>query len=112
MDYEVLQKPDYRLIASGREADDSVLLLEDNLYFTPAAVDLTHLVVTERTYTCPYKGVCYWLDLVMPEFTAKNIAWVYRDPKPGYERIQHRIAFYTRETRGTLAQSRMTAQQS
>jgi uncharacterized protein (DUF427 family) len=91
------------LLAQGRTDDESVRVFEGNWYFAPEAVDMAHLKVTERTYTCPYKGTCFWVDLVTPDKTVQNVAWVYNTPKPGYEMIKDRIAFYTRDTAGTVS---------
>jgi uncharacterized protein (DUF427 family) len=33
----------------------------------------------------------------------QNVAWVYNTPKQGYEMIKDRIAFYTRDTAGTIS---------
>jgi uncharacterized protein (DUF427 family) len=103
MAFVIQQKGNNAVIASGQEEDGSVFLLEGNWYFTPEAIDMTHLKVTERTYTCPYKGVCYWVDLDAPDIQARNIGWVYRQPMSGYEMIQDRIGFYARDTAGTVA---------
>lgn len=84
------------VLASG--GADAVQPFEGNLYFAPEAVNLELLRVTERTYTCPYKGVCYWIDLDAPGALARNVAWVYRAPKPGYEFIRDQIGFYGRDT--------------
>jgi uncharacterized protein (DUF427 family) len=48
------------------EADEgpSLAKYEGNWYFDPAAVRSDVLRVTERTYTCPYKGTCNWVDFV------------------------------------------------
>lgn len=91
-----------QVIANGSNTD-TVRLFEGNWYYKPEAVDMTHLVVTERTYNCPYKGICYWIDLQTPDGVVQNIAWVYRDLKPGYEFIKDEIGFYARETSGTIA---------
>lgn len=91
------------LLAAGSEPEQTVLVLENNWYFAPAAVNTEYLTVTGRTYTCPYKGVCYWVDLNAPGMRARNIAWVYYDAKPGYEMINRLIGFYSRETSGTMA---------
>ena len=92
------------ILATGEE-DQSVREFEGNWYFKPEAVNMQHLKVTERTYTCPYKGVCYWIDLETPDGTkAQNVAWVYRNPKPTYEFITDQIAFYTRPTEGTISE--------
>lgn len=99
----IQQKNSDHILARGTDADGSVILLENNWYFAPEAVDMTYLKLTDRTYTCPYKGVCLWVDLDAPDMKAKNIGWVYPQPKPDYERIKDRIAFYARETAGTVA---------
>lgn len=91
------------IIASGAE-NETVRVFEGNWYFAPEAVNMQRLTVTERTYTCPYKGVCYWIDVTAPDGTrAQNVGWVYCDPKPGYEFIKDQIAFYARDTAGTRA---------
>ena len=69
---------------------------------------MEHLVITERTYNCPYKGVCLWIDLVSPDKTARNIGWVYREPYPTYDFIKGKIAFYASDTDGTIAEQLST----
>jgi len=87
------------------EVGPSLAKYEGHWYFDPAAVRSDLLRVTERTYTCPYKGICYWIDIETPDGQrAQNIAWVYRQPKPGYEFITDQIGFYARATQGTLAE--------
>jgi uncharacterized protein (DUF427 family) len=99
----VKDKHDGTLLAQA-EMPQGVFELEGNLYFAPEHVKMERLVVTERTYTCPYKGICYWLDLESPSGKVTNVAWVYRDPKKGYERIQNRIAFYQGNRQGTISE--------
>ncbi len=106
MAFIIEQKGSGRLIAQGSPAEDTALLYEGNWYFNPDQVDMTHLKITERTYTCPYKGVCFWIDLEAPELTARNVAWVYNHPMTGHEIIRNRIGFYARETAGTVAVKR------
>jgi uncharacterized protein (DUF427 family) len=71
-----------------------VHLFEGAWYFDPDKVDMTNLVVTDRIYTCPYKGRCYWFDLETDDGRAQNVAWTYFDLKPGYEFTKGQIAFY------------------
>jgi uncharacterized protein (DUF427 family) len=71
-----------------------VHLFEGAWYFDQDKVDMTHLTVTDRIYTCPYKGRCYWLDLETDDGRVQDVAWTYFDLKPGYEFIQDQIAFY------------------
>jgi len=80
-------------LASGLEGR-SVVRLEGNWYFDPEAVDMRYLKVTERTYVCPHKGVCFWIDLDAPGQQARDVAWVYTIIKPNYEYIKDRIGFY------------------
>lgn len=103
MAFVIKHKVNDTVIAQGSPADESAIVYEGNWYFRPEQVDMTYLRVTERTYTCPYKGVCFWVDLESPELKAQNIGWVYPNPMPGHEVIKDRIAFYARDTQGTIA---------
>jgi uncharacterized protein (DUF427 family) len=102
MIYTVKTRTGGEVIASGEE-DVQVKLFEGNWYYAPEAVNMDKLRVTERIYTCPYKGRCYWIDLESDAGRVQNVAWMYFDPKPGYEWIKDQIAFYARDTSGTLA---------
>ncbi|MBA2564716.1 MAG: DUF427 domain-containing protein [Gemmatimonadetes bacterium] len=89
-------------LASGSEPE-AVLNLEGNWYFQPSRVDTSVLEVTERTYTCPYKGTCRWVDYVGEEGRIPEVAWIYDSPKPGYEPIGGRYGFYGSPRSGTFA---------
>jgi len=103
MSLKIKQKDTQQVIAEGNPDDKSALVFEGNWYFAPDHVDMQYLKVTERTYTCPYKGVCYWIDLDSPTLKVQNIGWVYQNPKQGFEMIKDQIGFYARDTQGTLA---------
>lgn len=92
------------VLASGEE-NATIRAFEGNLYFAPETVSMEHLTISTRTYTCPYKGVCYWIDLEAPGVVARNVAWVYQDPKPGYEFIRDQIGFYGRDTAAIIIDS-------
>ena len=81
------------MLASAKKAE-GVRMFEGAWYFDPETVDMTHLVVSERTYTCPYKGICYWIDLETPEHKAADVAFVYFKVSPGYEFVKDQIGFY------------------
>jgi len=102
MHYAIKTRNGEEVIASGVRGEN-VLDFEGNWYFAPDAVNMEHLKVTERIYTCPYKGVCFWIDLETPNGVMTNVAWVYRKPKPGYEFIKDQIGFYARNTQAVLA---------
>lgn len=77
------------VLASGAEPD--VFDFEGNVYFAETATNAEALVVTDETYTCPYKGTCNWIDI---KGGAAKVAWVYPDPKPGSEQIKGAYGFY------------------
>jgi uncharacterized protein (DUF427 family) len=104
-----VDRPDYRVDISRRRnlvtvhSGDRLLarttrpLLVDEqdhglgFYVPEEDVDLAHLVPTDDSTRCPYKGwASYWrlIDGEVP------VAWTYRDPYPEVERIRDHVAFY------------------
>ena len=82
------------VLAQGEQGAE-VVSYEGNLYFVPTAVNQAALRVTERTYTCPHKGTCNWVDLVGTDGSVvRDVAWVYPKVKPGHEVIEGRFGFY------------------
>jgi uncharacterized protein (DUF427 family) len=95
MSVTIREKDSGTTLAEAEEGP-SLAKYEGNWYFDPAAVRADNLKVTERTYTCPYKGTCNWVDFVGPDGTTiKDVAWVYPKVKAGHELIQGRYGFYT-----------------
>lgn len=91
------------VLAQGEQGSD-VVGYEGNLYFVPSAVNQGVLKVTERTYTCPHKGTCNWVDYAGPDgASVRDVAWVYPRVKPGHELIQGRFGFYA-GSRGSTRQ--------
>lgn len=94
MPVTIREKDSGTTLASGEIGAD-VVKYEGNWYFQPGTVSAESLRLTDRTYTCPYKGTCHWVDYVGPDGqTIQNVAWVYAKPKPGHEIIQDRYGFY------------------
>ncbi len=87
-------------LASAAE-NAGVKLFEGAWYFDREMVDMTYLVVTDRTYICPYKGVCYWIDLAAPGQQAKDVAFTYFDVNPDYEFIRDKVGFYAGKREAT-----------
>jgi uncharacterized protein (DUF427 family) len=76
---------------------------EGNWYFDPGAVQADALRVTERTYTCPIKGTCNWVDFVGPDGqTVRDVGWIYPKVKPGHEIIEGRYGFYAGSRNSTV----------
>lgn len=92
------------LIADGSTRDHTARIFEGNWYFAPEAVDMSYLVVTDRTYKCPYKGLANWLDYVSSDLDIKNVGWVYQEPLPTYEFTKGQIGFYGRNAKGTFVE--------
>ncbi len=85
------------------EVGPGVEKYEGNWYFEASAVKSDVLKVTVRTYTCPIKGTCNWVDYVGPDGrTVKDVAWYYPDVKPGHEKIKGRYGFYAGRRGGTV----------
>ncbi len=93
-------------LASG-SSGDAAIKYEGNWYFSPGAVENGALTVTERTYRCPIKGVCNWVDFQGADGrVVKDVAWVYPDPKAGHEAIKGRFGFYAGSKGATVQESR------
>lgn len=87
-------------------SDSDALRFEGNFYFAPGDVSADVLKLTDRTYTCPYKGTCNWVDFVAADGrVVKDVAWVYPTPKPGHEQIAGRYGFYSGRRAGTVEES-------
>jgi uncharacterized protein (DUF427 family) len=94
MSITIREKESGTTLAEAEEGP-GVEKFEGNWYFDPSSVKADVLKVTERTYTCPIKGTCNWVDYVGPDGrTVKDVAWVYPKVKPGHEKIQGRFGFY------------------
>jgi len=98
----IREKSSGTVLAEAESGAPELLTFEGNLYFDPTAVRSEVLKVTERTYTCPYKGTCHWVDYVAADGSAvKDVAWVYAQPKAGHEAIKDRYGFYAQTRGGT-----------
>ncbi len=87
---------------ASAEVGPSLTKYDGNWYFDPGAVHAECLKVTDRTYTCPVKGTCNWVDYVGPDGrTVEDVAWVYPKVRAGHELIQGRYGFYAGNRGGT-----------
>jgi uncharacterized protein (DUF427 family) len=105
MSVTIREKDSGTILAQGEEGS-SLAQYEGHWYFDPAAVAQDVLRVTERTYTCPYKGTCNWVDYVGPDRrTIKDVAWIYPAVKAGHELIRGRYGFYAGNRGATRQES-------
>lgn len=63
-------------------------------YLPPEDVRTELLEATGQRTHCPLKGDAYSYDIIAGGRVAEAAAWCYPEPKPGFEAIQHAIAFY------------------
>lgn len=75
------------------ESDD-IVVVEGNPYFPPSSVKPEHVQPSDRTSTCPWKGVASYYDVVVDGNVNAGAAWYYPHPKPAAEEITGRVAFW------------------
>lgn len=94
------------IIAEGVIGQD-LIEAEGNYYFMPDALPSHELLKkTERTYTCPYKGLCYYYDLMneQGDVVKTDATWVYDTPSDGWEMIGGKYGFYAYDQNGILVE--------
>ncbi|MGO9470688.1 MAG: DUF427 domain-containing protein [Isosphaeraceae bacterium] len=102
----IIRESDSGTELAQADVGPALLKFEGNWYFDASAVQAGVLKVTERTYTCPYKGTCNWVDYIGPDGrTVRDVAWVYPKVKPGHEAIQGRYGFYAGSRGATREES-------
>ena len=75
------------------DTDDTVVV-ENNHYFPPAAVDPAALRPSATTTVCAWKGVAHYYDVVVEGQVNKDAAWYYPEPKSAAAAIKDRLAFW------------------
>ena len=63
-------------------------------YLPPGDVNRAALRPSAHRTVCEYKGVAHYYDVVVGDREAKNAAWYYPAPNPGYEIMRACVAFY------------------
>lgn len=78
------------------EADkEDLIYIEGNWYFPPDSVKFEYLKMSDTPYTCPWKGVCQYYDVVQGETVSKDCAWSYPHPLPSaIERLHKDFSNY------------------
>lgn len=77
--------------------DAAVQKIEGNWYIDPGSVSQELLETTTHEYHCPYKGRCFYVDYVHDATRVERVAWIYDDPKTGWEHIKGKYGFYAGE---------------
>jgi uncharacterized protein (DUF427 family) len=68
-----------KVIAEAPKED--LIFIESNWYFPPASVKQEFLEKSPTPYTCPWKGVCQYFNVVGGDDRAEDAAWSYPEPK-------------------------------
>jgi uncharacterized protein (DUF427 family) len=63
-------------------------------YIPPEDIQMDYLTATGRATWCEWKGQAGYYSLTVGGRQARNAAWFYPDPRPGYEAIKDHVAFY------------------
>jgi uncharacterized protein (DUF427 family) len=61
---------------------EDLIYIEGNWYFPPTSVKQEFLQKSPTPYTCPWKGVCQYFNVVEGENASQDGAWSYPEPKP------------------------------
>ncbi|HUA13617.1 MAG TPA: DUF427 domain-containing protein [Candidatus Sulfotelmatobacter sp.] len=61
---------------------EDLIYIEGNWYFPPSSVKMEYLQKSPTPYTCPWKGVCQYFNVVKDGKSSQDNAWSYPQPKP------------------------------
>ena len=73
---------------------DKTVVVEGNHYFPPDAIAKEHLVASDRTSICPWKGEASYYDVEANGKRNEAAAWYYPDPKEAAIQIKDHVAFW------------------
>lgn len=75
------------------ESDETVVV-ENNHYFPPEAVNQAYLRPSNTHTRCPWKGNASYYNLEVDGKTNEDAAWYYPEPKDAAQNIKGYIAFW------------------
>ncbi len=73
---------------------DNTIIVENNHYFPRDSVKIEFLKKSGNTYTCKWKGICDYYDVVVDGKVNQDAAWVYEEPTEPAAKIKGRFAFW------------------
>ena len=79
-------------------------------YLPPDDVRTDLLVPVDRTTVCEWKGVARYFDVIVADRRARQAAWAYPQPDPGYEELAGYLSFYPRRVECCLGDERVRPQ--
>jgi len=82
-----------QIIAEAGKED--LIYIEGNWYFPPDSVKQEFLEKSPTPYTCPWKGVCQYFNVVQGDQKSQDNAWSYPNPLPtAIERVHKDFSDY------------------
>lgn len=80
------------------ESDNALVLKEGDypevIYFPREDIAMEFLDASEKSTSCPHKGVASYFSIVTKSTTIKDAVWSYETPNKGVEAIAGHLAFY------------------
>ena len=73
---------------------DRCVVVEGNQYFPPDSVKREHLVPSDHTTICPWKGTAHYYSIEVNGKRNENSAWFYPEPKDAAKEIKDHVAFW------------------
>ncbi len=62
-------------------AKEDLIYIEGNWYFPPSSIKMEFLEKSPTPYTCPWKGVCQYFNVVDGDTKSEDNAFSYPEPK-------------------------------
>ena len=82
-------------IADSRQALRVLETTHPPVFYVPPHHVRMELMTLGTLHTqCEYKGTASYYDISLDGRIARNVAWVYLDPLPGFEKLRGHLAFY------------------
>jgi len=75
-------------------ATDNYEVVEGNVYFPPASVDMQYFKPSATHTNCPWKGQASYYNVEVDGKENKDAAWFYPTTKPAAENIKDHVAFW------------------
>ena len=63
-------------------------------YIPPEDIRMEYLLPVPRTSWCEWKGQAAYYTVKVEDHQAKNAAWYYPNPTPGFQPLKNYVAFY------------------
>ncbi len=73
---------------------DQTIVVENNQYFPPDAVNKAYMKDSSHHSVCPWKGDASYFSVEVNGQTNKDAAWYYPTPKDAAKEIKDYVAFW------------------